>query len=167
MAIPQSITQQDTLLTLNINEQPMLPGEAPGMQVTPLFLDRENGTWVLYVRFEPGASVPMHFHTGTVHFFTTKGSWNYEEHASESQTAGSYLYEPGGSLHTFKVPDDAKEAAEGFMVVTGANINFIDGEFHSIMDAGAIEDFILAAVKAGMISMPKYIKPTGGAGFSI
>lgn len=66
---------------------------------------------------------------------------------NDPQTAGNYLYEPAGSVHTFSVPDDATEHAEGFMVVFGANISFINNEFANIRDAGAIEDSILEAAK--------------------
>lgn len=163
MALPGTLTKQDRLLTVNVNEEPRLPTASPGTTITPLFLDREHGVWVLYGRFEPGTTLPTHFHTGTVHFFTTKGRWNYLEHAADPQTAGSYLYEPGGSVHTFTVPADATEAAEGFMVVYGANINFVDGEYRDILDAGAIEEGILQAVAAGLMPMPRFIRP-GAAG---
>lgn len=166
MALPQATTHQDRLLTLNVAAAPRLPTEVPGVTITPLFLDRENGVWVLYGCFAPGTVLPTHFHTGTVHFYTTKGQWNYLEYPGDPQTAGSYLYEPGGSIHTFSVPADASEAAEGIMVVYGANINFVDGEYHSTMDAGAIEAAILGAVQAGMMPMPRYIRPRGGAEFS-
>ena len=151
MALPEVTTHQDRLLTVNVNEVGCLPTEMPGVTITPLFLDRENGVWVLYGKFEPGTVLPTHFHTGTVHFYTTKGAWNYLEYPQDPQTAGSYLYEPGGSIHTFSVPADAKG---------------LNGEYHSIMDAGAIEAAVLGAVKAGAIPMPKYIRPKGGAEFS-
>jgi 2,4'-dihydroxyacetophenone dioxygenase len=164
MAIPSVTTHQDRLLTVNVNESPGVPIQPEGVSITPLFLDRENGVWVLYASFAPGTTLPTHFHTGTVHFFTTRGKWNYLEYAEDPQTAGSYLYEPGGSTHTFAVPPDATEPAEGFMVVHGANVNFVDGEYHSILDAGAIEELILRAVRKGYVpSMPKYIRPAGGA----
>ncbi|RAS09412.1 cupin domain-containing protein [Cupriavidus alkaliphilus] len=163
---PPASTQQDRLLTLNTDTAPRLPTEVPGVTITPLFLDREHGTWVLYGRFEPGTILPKHFHTGTVHFYTTRGMWQYAEYPDDPQTAGSYLYEPGGSIHTFTVPADATEAAEGFMVVHGANVNFVGDNYHSIMDAGAIETAILGAVSAGMMPMPRYIRPNGGAAFS-
>ena len=166
MTDPYSITPQERLLTLNIADCVEVPGAAPGSSIIPLFLDRENGVWVLFGRFAPGTRLPTHFHTGVVHFYTIKGSWHYLEHPADVQTAGSYLYEPGGSVHTFSVPDDATENAEGFMVVFGANINFIDGAFANIRDAGAIEDSIVSAAKKAGIPLPRYIRPKGGAEFT-
>ena len=166
MALPTSLTKQDRLLSVNIADGVDLPGSAPGSTITPLFLDRENGVWVLYGKFAPGTQLPTHFHTGLVHFFTTKGCWHYLEYPDDVQTEGSYLFEPAGSVHTFCVPADAPGPAEGFMVVFGANINFVDGEFAGIRDAGAIEDSILeAAMKAG-VPVPRYIRPKAGAQFS-
>ncbi len=167
MPLPNVVTHQDRLLSVNINESREFPGSEPGSTIIPLFLDRENGVWVLYGKFDPGTTLPPHFHTGTVHFFTTKGQWNYVEYPEDSQTAGSYLYEPGGSVHTFSVPADAKEPAEGFMVVYGANVIFSEGEFQSVRDAGAIEEGILAAARKAGVPVPRYIRPKGGAEFSL
>jgi 2,4'-dihydroxyacetophenone dioxygenase len=166
MALPEIVTHQDRLLTVNIHDSVEFPGSGPGSTVIPLFLDRENGVWVLYGKFAPGTKLPPHFHTGTVHFFTTKGEWNYVEYPDDPQTAGSYLYEPGGSVHTFSVPDDASEPAEGFMVVYGANVIFEGGEYESVRDAGAIEEAILASARKAGIPVPRYIRPQGGARFS-
>ena len=167
MPLPNVVTHQDRLLSVNINNSREFPGSEPGSTIIPLFLDRENGVWVLYGKFDPGTTLPPHFHTGTVHFFTTKGQWNYVEYPEDSQTAGSYLYEPGGSVHTFSVPADAKEPAEGFMVVYGANVIFSEGEFQSVRDAGAIEEGILAAARKAGVPVPRYIRPKGGAEFSL
>jgi len=163
MALPQATTHQDRLLTVNINEEPQMPG---GVSLTPLFLDPENGVWVMYGRFAPGTVLPKHYHTGTVHFFTTKGEWNYVEYPDYPQTAGSYLFEPGGSIHTFSVPADASEPAEGFFVVNGANINFLDGEYQDVTDAVSLEKQLLEIVKAGVMPMPRYIRPGKGGEFS-
>ncbi|MEQ1510855.1 MAG: 2,4'-dihydroxyacetophenone dioxygenase family protein [Sphingopyxis sp.] len=167
MALPTSINHQNYLLTVNIDKEEIIENVLPGVHSHPLFLDPENGTWVLYAKFEPGTVLPKHFHTGTVHFYTTAGTWHYLEYPDDKQVAGSYLYEPGGSIHTFSVPADATECAEGFMVVTGANINFdADGEFYNVMDAGWIEEIMLAACKAAGKKPPRYIKPKRGADFS-
>lgn len=167
MALPDTINHQDHLLTININDETAVPEPINGYEIQPLFLDPENGTWVLYAKFPPGTLLPTHFHTGTVHFFTTRGTWNYVEYPDDKQTAGSYLYEPGGSIHQFSVPEDATEPAEGFMVVSGANINFDDdGTYQDITDAGAIETNILAICKAMGREVPRYIKPGGEAKLS-
>jgi 2,4'-dihydroxyacetophenone dioxygenase len=167
MGLPSVVTEQDRLLTINIYDQIPVTDPIDGVEITPLFLDRENGTWVLYAVFKPGTVLPKHFHTGTVHFFTTKGRWHYREYPQDEQVAGSYLYEPGGSIHQFCVPDDATESAEGFMVVSGANINFDESDvFLNIMDAGAIETGIVALCQALGREPPRYITPGRGAAIS-
>jgi quercetin dioxygenase-like cupin family protein len=163
MGLPEIINHQDFLLTLDTSKEPVIVETLPGVDVWPLFLDAENGVWVLRARFKPGTTLPRHFHTGTVHFYTLSGSWHYLEYPDQPQTAGCYLYEPGGSIHTFHCPEDA-EPADGFMVVEGANVNFDEeGNFVNIMDSGWIEQMVLAAAKAQGIK-PRYIKPGAGAG---
>lgn len=165
MALPDVIQHQDFLLTLNTNEENIVKDALPGVDVFPLFLDAENGTWVIRARFKPGVTLPKHFHTGVVHFYTLSGTWHYLEYPEQPQTAGSYLYEPGGSIHTFHCPGDS-EGTDGFMVVQGANINFdADGNLMNIMDAGWIEQVVIAAAKAQGI-VPRYIKPGAIAAMS-
>ena len=93
--------------------------------------------------------------------------WHYVEYPNDKQTAGSYLYEPGGSIHTFYVPEDSTEGAEGFMVVQGANINFSENdEFTYVQDAGWIEQTLIGLCQLTGKTMPRYIKPKRGADFS-
>ncbi len=166
MGLPEVIHEQDFLLTLNTNEQPVVKDALPGVDVWPLFLDSERGIWVIRARFAPGTTLPKHFHTGTVHFYTLSGMWHYLEYPEQKQTAGSYLYEPGGSIHTFHCPEDS-EGADGFMVVEGANINFdAEGNFVNIMDAGWIEEAVVAAARAKGLGTPRYIKPGQGAQYT-
>lgn len=157
---------QDALLTLNTNDEPVIKNALPGVDVWPLFLDPEHGIWVVRARFAPGTTLPKHFHTGVVHFYTLDGLWHYLEYPDQPQTAGSYLYEPGGSIHTFHCPEDSG-GADGFMVIEGANINFGENdEFMNIMDAGWIEQVVLAVAKEQGIT-PNYIKPGGGAKYAV
>lgn len=168
MPLPEPINRQDRLLCLHTAEMDAIDIGAvlPGVKVWPLFLDSENGLWVIKAEFAPGTEVPMHFHTGTVHFYQTSGAWFYKEHAEDVLKAGSYLYEPGGSIHTFHVPKDATEPAVGFMVVEGANINFTpEGEFINVMDAGWIEHVVNECAKA-QGQTARYIKPQAKAGFT-
>jgi 2,4'-dihydroxyacetophenone dioxygenase len=131
---------QGELLTVNEKDIPLVR-DAPGtgVHVKPLRLDIENGEWVVLATFAPGATVPLHYHTGVAEVYTLSGCWHYLEYPEQLQTAGSYLYEPGSSVHTFITPADNTEDTVIFVRVIGANINFDnDGNFHSILDAALI-----------------------------
>lgn len=169
MPFPEAINHQDRLLSLNIHEEPAidLGHLIPGMKLWPLFIDPDNGTWVLYARYAPGTTLPPHFHTGQVHFFTTKGTWGYKEYPQDAQTAGSYLYEPPGTVHTFHIPEDAGEEVEGFMVVNGVNVAFDEaGNYLGTDHAGSMEQIILECAKKQGIALPRYIRPSGKAAFT-
>lgn len=74
-----------------------------GTHVQLFQVDFESGLWVVRTKFEAGVTIPTHKHTGEVFAFTLGGSWKYLEYP-EVNTAGSYLYEPAGSIHTLTVP---------------------------------------------------------------
>ena len=159
--MPIPIRDHDELLTLNSNELPIykdaLPG-VPGVDVQPLMLDPSQGIWALRVIFAPGVILPKHYHTGTVHLWTLSGRWHYVEYPDQPQTAGSYLFEPGGSIHQFMVPADNSGPTETLMVVTGANINFDqDGNFINVMDANDIMSLIENLVEERGLEPAKYI----------
>lgn len=163
MTSEATIQAQSHLLSINRHQTGEVKNALPGVHVTPCFLDPQNGVWVIYARFDAGTLLPKHFHTGTVHLYTTAGSWAYVEHPDDVQTAGSYLYEPGGASHTFQ----SKEGAEAFMAVYGANINFHeDGSFMNIMDAGWIEQLLIQVSQATGQKLPRYIRPGSGADFN-
>ena len=128
---------QDRLLTLNVNDLPLLKDAAgPGVSFQPLLIDPEMGVWVVMDTFAPGAALPKHLHTGAVHGYTLKGSWLYTEYPDQIQVPGSYLYEPASSMHTFYVPATNTEDTIVLFFVNGANVGFTDdGQFHSMLDA--------------------------------
>lgn len=161
MALPNAIHEQKELLTLNTNELPIFKDALiPGVDVQPLFLDPHNGVWVLRVIFAAGVILPTHYHTGTVHLFTLSGCWNYSEYPDQPQTAGSYLYEPGGSIHQFTTPASNTELTETLMVVTGANVNFDPaGNYMGIMDASDIAKMLAGLVRSRGLEPAKYITP--------
>nr|WP_246023882.1 2,4'-dihydroxyacetophenone dioxygenase family protein [Nocardia yunnanensis] len=112
----------------------------PGVSTKLLRLDMEAGKRVVLATFAPGVSLPIHYHTGTAEVYTLAGRWRYREYPDQPQTAGSYLYEPGGSVHTFYTPADNTEDIVMLIFVAGANVNFTDdGQFHSILDAVSIK----------------------------
>lgn len=92
MSLPEVIQHQDFLLTLNTNEESIIKDALPGVDVYPLFLDPENGTWVIRAKFKPGITLPKHFHTGVVHFYTLSGAWHYIEYQIKSKPlAATYM----------------------------------------------------------------------------
>jgi quercetin dioxygenase-like cupin family protein len=139
-ALPLVALPQGELLTVNEKDIPTARDAlGPGVHFQPLRLDVENGEWVVLATFEPGATVPLHYHTGVAEVFTLSGRWHYLEYPHQPQTAGSYLYEPASSVHTFMTPADNTEDTVILVRVVGANINFTeDGQFHSILDAALI-----------------------------
>ena len=117
-------------------------GDGSSMQV--LQIDVEGGLWVVRTRFQPGYQVQTHKHTGEVYAFTLSGSWKYLEYP-EVNIAGSYLYEPAGSVHTLTVPDTNTEITDVFFAINGANINLdADGNVLSVWDAQYIAEGYLA-----------------------
>jgi quercetin dioxygenase-like cupin family protein len=129
------------LLTVNERELPRIENAlGSGVHFKPLRVDVEAGIWVVLAIFSRGAVVPLHYHTGVAETYTLAGSWHYLEYPDQMQTAGSYLYEPGGSVHTFVCPDTNTEDTVLLVRVEGANINFDnDGRYHSILDAALIQ----------------------------
>jgi quercetin dioxygenase-like cupin family protein len=89
----------------------------PGAEMRLLQADIDAGVYVTAGRMPPGLSVGTHRHTGAVHMFTLSGSWAYREHDFTNR-AGSYLYEPPGSVHTLYVPAD-QEVTETLSVIYG------------------------------------------------
>ena len=101
-------------------------------------MKEREGLWVIQNRFTPGYKVQTHKHTGPVYAFTTSGAWRYLE-SDLVNTAGSYLYEPAGSVHTLVVPENNTEITDVFFAIYGANLNLdANGNVESITDAGNI-----------------------------
>ena len=66
---------------------------------------------------------------------TFSGSWRYLEYP-EVNTAGSYLYEPAGSIHTLHVPPTNRETTDVWFAIRGANLNLDEqGNVESVWDA--------------------------------
>lgn len=163
MQLPSHVPQEKDLLTIDSDKEPWVKDfPSPGSDLCPLFFDPQNGIWVIRARVAPGVTLPNHFHTGTVHLFTMSGEWNYTQYPHQPQTTGSYLYEPGGSIHQFSTPADNAGPTDMFMVIYGANINFdADGKFINISDSSFIETMINKAAQARGMAPLKYIRSLG------
>jgi 2,4'-dihydroxyacetophenone dioxygenase len=114
-----------------------------------LQVDLAQGVWVVRNRFNPGTTIPTHKHTGHVFAFTTAGSWHYLESPEAVNRAGSYLYEPAGSVHTLHVPEDNTEVTDVWFTIHGANLNLdAEGRVEMVIDAHLILPFYKAFCEA-------------------
>ena len=128
-----------------------------GTHLQLLQLDVEAGLWVIRTRFEPGVTVPTHKHTGQVFAFTITGSWKYVEYP-DLNVAGSYLYEPAGSIHTLTVPAANDGMTDVWFAIYGANLNLdADGNVVSVVDAGLVRDSYFALCEAHGLGRPDVI----------
>jgi len=128
-----------------------------GVELQVLKVDVEAGLWVIRNRFQPGLVVERHKHTGCVHAFTLSGSWKYLEYP-EVNRAGSYLFEPAGSIHTLIVPEDNTEVTDVWFAIQGANLNLDENdEIQMVIDAALIRDVYLGACEAAGLPRPPVI----------
>jgi quercetin dioxygenase-like cupin family protein len=161
--LPVIALPQGELLTVNIDQIPLLKDMvAPGIHVQTLRLDPEKGEWVILATMAPGCELPVHYHTGTAQVWTIQGRWEYKEYPNQPQVAGSYLYEPGGSVHTFYCPADNTEDTIALAWIEGAQVSFNeDGTFHSLNDAVAVQYLTETMSAAQGLGPVPYIR--GGA----
>ena len=90
--------------------------------------------------------------------FTLGGSWRYLEYEAVNR-AGSYLYEPGGSTHTFFCPADNTEDTITLAWIQGAQVSFNeDGTFHSLNDAVGVQYLVETAEEAAGTGPTPFIK---------
>ena len=128
-----------------------------GTHIQLLQVDIEHGLWVVRTRFEPGVVIPTHKHTGEVYAFTLAGSWKYREYP-EVNTAGSYLYEPAGSIHTLMVPADQEGLTDVWFAIHGANLNLDEeGNVTSVIDAALIRDAYFGLCEAYGLPRPNVV----------
>jgi 2,4'-dihydroxyacetophenone dioxygenase len=93
--------------------------QAPDIWFRPLLLDTVTGTVANLLRVRRGGVLGRHVHNAPVFGYVIKGAWRYLEHDWVA-SAGSFVYEPPGEIHTLVV-DAASEADEmiTFFVVHG------------------------------------------------
>ncbi len=137
-------------------ELPFVPYQ-DGVVFQLLQVNTDTGLWVIRVRFEPGVTIQRHRHTGDVHAFTVSGSWRYLEYP-EVNTAGSYLYEPAGAIHTLHVPASNQEVTDVWFAIRGANLNLdADGNVEAVLDAAAVLEIYRAQCREQGKAVPRVI----------
>lgn len=97
-------------------------------------VDAAEGLWIVENVFQTGFAVQTHRHTGPVFGYTTSGAWKYAEYDYVNR-AGSFLYEPAGSVHTLTVVEDDTRV---WFHMYGANLNLdADGNVDSVTDGAS------------------------------
>ena len=73
----------------------------PGASRAILWGDPETGPYAAFVRFEPGARLPLHTHTNPIALVVVSGAYlqGSRREGEIRVEAGEYLYNPAGSTH--------------------------------------------------------------------
>jgi 2,4'-dihydroxyacetophenone dioxygenase len=143
---------------LGAEQTPWVPNLAyPGTTMRLLQADVGAGVYAMAGKMPPGLDVGTHRHTGAVHMFTLSGAWRYLEHDYVNR-AGSYLYEPPGSVHTLQVLADNTELTETLSVIYGTT-EYLDsnGDVIAVNDAAAALRGYYESCEAAGIPIPSGI----------
>jgi len=106
------------------------------LQVRP-----DEGLWIVENIFQAGYEVDTHKHTGPVFGYTRSGAWKYKEYDYVNR-AGSFLYEPAGSVHTLQCIEDDTRV---WFQMYGSNLNLdAEGNITSVVDGSLTLEFYLA-----------------------
>jgi 2,4'-dihydroxyacetophenone dioxygenase len=118
-----------------------------GSKLKVIQVKPEEGLWIVENIFQAGYEVQRHKHTGPVYAYTTSGAWKYAEYDYVNR-AGSFLYEPAGSIHTLQAIEDDTRV---WFQMYGSNLNLdADGNVESVFDGpGTLEMYLLLAEAEG------------------
>jgi 2,4'-dihydroxyacetophenone dioxygenase len=102
-----------------------------GNKLKVLQVDVAEGLWIVENIFQAGFAVQTHRHTGPVYGYTTRGGWKYAEYDYVNR-AGSFLFEPAGSIHTLQCIEDNTHV---WFQMYGVNLNLDEaGNVQSVSD---------------------------------
>jgi quercetin dioxygenase-like cupin family protein len=105
-----------------------------GSKLKVIMVKEAEGLWILENVFQAGYEVQRHKHTGPVYAYTTSGAWKYKEYDYVNR-AGSFLYEPAGSIHTLQILEDDTHV---WFQMYGANLNLDEtGAVESVSDGAS------------------------------
>src|SRR5512139_3871081 len=118
-----------------------------GSKLKVIHVRRGEGLWIIQAIFMAGYEVQTHKHTGPVWGYTVSGAWKYKEYDYVNR-AGSFLYEPAGSIHTLQCIEDDTNV---WFHMYGSNLNLdADGNVESVTDgASALAGYLALAEMQG------------------
>lgn len=127
---------------------------APGIEMKVLRTGAGTDRYTLMNRFAPGTVLPKHYHHGEVHAFTIEGTWGYLEY-DWTASAGDYIYEPAGSIHTLAVPEGSPgPATVQFVIEQGLDFLDDDGNAFHVENAETITQLYVDTLAAAGIERP-------------
>jgi hypothetical protein len=93
--------------------------------------------------------------------FTLSGAWHYQESAQEINRAGSYLFEPAGSVHTLEVLPDSDGPADVWFAIWGANLNLdAEGNVELVLDGALmLSSYLSLCEQRGLGVPPVVVEP--------
>jgi len=115
-----------------------------GAQLKVLQVKRGEGLWIIENIFPAGYEVQTHRHSGPVWGYTVGGAWKYKEYDYVNR-AGSFLYEPAGSVHTLQA---IEEGTRVWFHMYGVNLNLdAEGNVQSVVSGDTALAYYLYACK--------------------
>jgi quercetin dioxygenase-like cupin family protein len=125
-----------------------------GNMLRVLQVKEEEGLWIIENIFQKGFEVETHRHTGPVWGYTVSGGWKYKEYDYVNR-AGSFLYEPAGSVHTLQCVEDDTRV---WFHMYGCNLNLDDaGNVTSVADGAGTLAFYLAMCEQQGLGRPPVV----------
>jgi quercetin dioxygenase-like cupin family protein len=119
-----------------------------GNKLKVIMVDEGQGLWIVENIFQSGFEVIAHKHTGPVYGYTVSGAWKYKEYDYVNR-AGSFLFEPAGSVHTLTCIEDNTQV---WFQMYGCNLNLdADGNIESVTDgAGTLAAYYALCEAEGL-----------------
>ena len=112
-----------------------------GSKLKVIQVKEREGLWIVENIFQDGYEVQKHRHTGPVWGYTRSGAWKYKEYDYVNR-AGSFLYEPAGSVHTLPCIEDDTRV---WFHMYGVNLNLdADDNVERVADGAGTLAFYLA-----------------------
>ncbi len=122
-----------------------------GNKLKVIQVDHASGLWIVENLFQAGYELSKHRHTGAVWAFTVSGAWKYKEY-DEVNRAGSFLFEPAGSVHTLQCIEDDTRV---WFHIMGSNLNLDDdGRITHVDDGPATLEAYYALCEAEGFARP-------------
>ena len=125
-----------------------------GNKLKVLQVKEREGLWIIENIFMNGFAVQPHRHTGPVWGYTVSGAWKYKEYDYVNR-AGSFLFEPAGSVHTLQCIEDDTHV---WFHIQGANLNLDgNGQVVSVDDGAGILAAYYALCEAQGLGRPNVL----------